>query len=321
MISSYSNGSAARQSCAALFACVLGAAGCAETTAPDPAPDVRAWVVGEAARSLDSDGRFVFPRAVIPLDSVIDEAQARALALAYVRTFAHVSSFARPLELQHEGSIDFERLYAAQRVEYAESVYEPLPDTVSASTRRAFGPAFLVRLLVGLVPTVNVAVSVYQTDIQIRDGKVVMTPGSAGGTFEALGSERTYGYSQPIGPEQATLAVGKATGAKIALVPSLWLPTWDYAPAFAKWRLTLDRTVSFRGVQSGHVYSTRIVYVGLRSISGVPGGNPDAMFVPLDTQPQMDSIGGNPPVILHVRGGSPVLFEEVAVSVVSRARS
>lgn len=321
MISSYSNGSAATQSCAALFACVLGAAGCAETTAPDPAPDVRAWVVGEAARSLDSDGRFVFPRAVIPLDSVIDEAHARALALAYVRTFAHVSSFARPLELQHEGSIDFERLHAAQRVEYAESVYEPLPDTVSGSKRRAFGPAFIVRLLVGTVPTVNVAVSVYQTDNQIRDGKVVMTPGSAGGTFEALGSERTYGYSQPIGPEQATLAVAKATGAKIELVPSLWLPTWDYASAFAKWRLTLDRTVSFRGVESGRVYNARTVYVGFsRLIQGIPG-DPDAMFVPLDIQPQAQNTYSSPPLILHVRAGSSVLFEEVTVSVVSRDKS
>lgn len=317
MINSRRNWRAARLACAAFVACALGSGGCAETTAPDSAPDVRAWVVGEAARSLGPDGRFVFPEAVIQTPyPVINESRARELALAYVRTFASLSTFWRPLELQHEGSIDVERLQPAPRVEYAESVYEPLPDSYSDAIRRAFGPAFLVRLLVGSVPTVHVTVSVYATEIQIRDGKVI-TGGSAGGTFEALGTPRTYGYSKPISPELATVVIGEATGLRIELIPSLSLPSWEYSAAFAKWKLTLERTASFRGVESGRVYNTRTVYVGVKHIEGVPGGNPAAVFVPLDTQPQVDTVGGNPPWYLRVRAASPVLFEEVSASFVS----
>src|SRR5207302_2483081 len=85
-------------------------------------PDVRQWVTGAVAQSLDAAGHFILPVAVLTGPyAAIQSDRANALAVAYVRSFASNPGFVASLETQHGGPLSLERVTAQPRVEFAES--------------------------------------------------------------------------------------------------------------------------------------------------------------------------------------------------------
>lgn len=288
--------------------------GCRDPVGPAGPPDVTRWVVGEAAEHLDRNGRFVFPPAhVVTPHPTIDEARARELALAYVRTFSSLSDFWQPLEAQHQGPIDASRLEVVSRVEFADTPYSVLPDTFPGWLIRTLSPIFLVRLTSRSVPVIVVSVSLHATEIAIRDRRVVF-PSQSGGEFHVSGMSSHPGYSSPVGPERATEFVAVTTGAKIRALPLLVRPDRRYSMTFARWRLLLDREIEFTDVSTGTPRRSSEVYVGMEPLTGVPGGNPTALFLPTTSQPAMDSIRSDATWYFSVRPDIPTAFDRVQIT-------
>lgn len=124
---------------AVCFAVAL-VAGCEVDRSPVEAshtkPDIRAYVTGEAAKSLDEKGQFPLATAEAPDQiPIISRDRAGELALAYVRTFA--PHFQRKWEQEHKGPIHIGLLRVDPRIFYAQSAYEPVPDGYHRFHRRS----------------------------------------------------------------------------------------------------------------------------------------------------------------------------------------
>lgn len=291
-------------------ACALLSA-CDSATGPPALPDVRRWVTGAALAALDENGHYVFPPASTPTPyPVVDEAAARDLAPAYLNTFAHLPDFWGPLELQHGAPIAVSQLGAASRVEYAETPYSTVPDSIPSWLRRSRGSAFLVRMTESGLPAVAVTVSRHAVELTIVNGRVRFPP-EAGGEFDVYGMRTSPGFSAPIGPERATQVAAELTGARIAEIPVLLLPSWRFHFTFARWKLVLDRDITVIERQTGTARQTRVLYVGMQPVSGVPGGNPSALFIAAAQQPSADTLPG---YIFAIRADIPVVFDEVTVA-------
>jgi hypothetical protein len=277
-------------------------------------PNVSACVTPQLRTLLDAQGVFVLEDSMIgPADSVVSESEGRELAFAYLRTFAHDRSFWQPLELQHGGRIAITSMEATTRVELAHSPYDTVPPEASPSLRRSLAPSRVVRLLAHGVPAAMVSVSTRAHELRIQDGMVIFS-NMAGGEFQAFGMRPDAGFSAPIGPERAARAAANATGALVAGVPALLKPDRRFAMTFARWRVALDRPVSFREVVSGQIRTSSDVYVGMLPVTGVPGGVPEALYLPALAQPETDTVSVNPAVIVAIRAGVPVRFEVVEPS-------
>ena len=197
----------------------------------------------DVAQKLTAGG--MFPLAGPETSDELSEAQARAIARAWVREGL---PFVQPrLETRRGSAINAPRLRDCSRIYYGESPYETLADTTDGgATRRTYGPWWLVPLCAGDEQQVLLGIAAYATDIRVEDGSIRRS--TAGGGFVWRGI--AVGADLPISPEAAANAVAQLTGSKIASVPRLILPSFrDGSPAAARWLVTLSPapTVSVKG--------------------------------------------------------------------------
>jgi hypothetical protein len=284
----------------------------------DERPDVRQFVTGAAAKSLDNEGVFQLPAPVAP-DTVpiISAERATDLAVSFVLSFGPATE--KFWEEDRGGRVDFRTLKPDPRVFYASTPYELFPAGYHPSGRRAFGPFYLVQMVFGSEPLVTVAVSAYNMDVLIDNEGKLNRPVLSGSDFLSQGVSRdtTKGYLPPLTPEQAAIRVGRLTGARVSDVPEFVLPGFPLSPLHAAWKLILDRKVRVRTVRGSRTAEVRELYLG--------GARSRTLLIPALEQPsewvtmasRITPEGerrGAETVRLLIQADHPTVFEEVVVN-------
>ena len=265
----------------------------------------------DVAKQLTARG--LFPLAGPDASDELSEAQARAIARAWIRNGL---PFLQPrLETRRGSAINAPRLRDCPRIYYGESPYEPLADTTDAGVaRRTHGPWWLVPLCADEEPQVLLSIAAYATDIRVEDGSLRLPQGS-GGSF--TWREIAVGAELPISPEAAANAVARSTGSKIASVPRLILPTFrEGSPAAARWLISLSPapTVSVKGQSPSRPRDVFMGPVGpgrleIATLQRATSHQPDDYRVEVWSAAKraLDHI-----VMLKRKPGLPVRFEPVA---------
>lgn len=302
---------------------------------PEP-PDVRAWVAGEAAASLDERGRFRFPSARPKIDgSTISEADAARLATAWMRSFGSYGDFPRDFhgerlssyERDHGDLIDFRALRVGPRVYLAESPYEPVPGTWPEHVLEVLEPTYLVPLHSAAgFQTLVMAVPVRDMGYRVTDDDQVRAGPSGALRFSTTAVPAGAEYDVPLSPECAVRVVGEATGRRVVRAPELVQGGRPSHPVLSRWRLTLDAPVSLRSDSTRRVDTTRVIYVRSEWRQRVrPSGIDPAWYRALANQPGADTLEswtyvGEPRPdaprrrqlhVARIRAGYPVRFERV----------
>lgn len=246
-----------------------------------PRGDASEFVVGAAAEALDQDGRFRLSPPERTRPDEISQDRAVAIAAAWVRTFGPIK---RPtLEVQHGSPINLAALRPCERVLYAESAFESLPQDYDPLYHRQYGPWWLVGLCDGSRPVLTVAVSAYASHIEL-DGSQLRLPKIRGMDvyLSAVGAD--WDGPVPDSPERAVRRIAEQTGTRISEVPVLVAPDPALArPQAATWRLRTERPVRARGREA----TLLEVFVG--ASNGVAIGPirqpPAEVVIPADSQP------------------------------------
>jgi hypothetical protein len=231
------------------------------TTPSARAPEIRAYVTGDAAQTLAAGGRFVLAPPPPEIEGpLITPEQAGEFAVAFARKWGRF--YAEDWSKERGSPVDPASLSADPRIFYAETSFGRVPDGFHPAFRRAYGPWYLVTLVQGGKPALLVAVSAYNTDLKIDAHGLLVHPMHSGNDFHAVGIAARTGTPgvRPITPEQAVEAVGRRTGARTQRTPDLHLLGKGQHPANAVWKLNLDQPVRVR--VAGTERQVRTVFVG-----------------------------------------------------------
>ena len=228
----------------AALACAPGVLACSDVgrdvTSPMrgiASPINRAILTAAAAASVNERGQFILSGPSEDGVSMLSEAQARSLAVAWAKEFG---SFHRTrLERVHCAPIDMALLEPCPRAFLARSPYEPLGRDIPNYTRHLFGPYWLIAMCASGVPQVGLAVAAYATDVTIEGGRIRF-PAWHGNEFVSRGIKR--GEEMLLTPERAATLVADKSNRRVATVPELILPENKGIPQLARWRVTLEVT-------------------------------------------------------------------------------
>lgn len=272
----------------------------AEPLHPD---DIRTFVTSELAASLTPDGHFTLQGPLPDPYPQIAPERAAEIAIAHARTFG---PFHRSyLENGHGRRIDFDALQVGSPVYYARSPYIPPPAGLHPGIHNRTGPYYLVYLVSpDGTPVLSVGVAAY-TQAWIDEEGFLQYPPSHGSDVLPQGVRTGRGFVMPVSPEQAVRLVGLATGARTVSAPEFVLPSSEYAPHYARWKIDLDRPVTARSRDGQRVITTREVYVGLWG----------EFFIPAADQPEgRPLLRDNQFGLLARRPEWPVSFQPVTLS-------
>lgn len=222
--------------------------------------DVTPYITESALSSLGPNGQFAIEPAAREPFSQISPEVARTQAVAAVRAFG--PALRGHLESGYGGPIDLGSLRVS-RVYYANSAYEQtIPTDVVLPVRKYMGPYYMVVLSQNDQPAISVAVSAYNTNIQVNsNGELKYLTVDQGHDFRLKGIPRGAD-ALPVSPERAVQLVAAAAGVRVAGAPRLQLATPRQIPQAAWWRIQLERSVSVRDPQSGLSRSVAEVVVG-----------------------------------------------------------
>ena len=234
--------------------------------------------VGEARLNIDENGRFALLNENAPDERTAGEAV--ALANEYSKSLlGHIQTW---LERTRGAPISGTKLVACGRPLYAESVFEPVPESEPAGVRNGFGAYWLVTLCAGPEPQVSLAVSALRAGAMLRNGKIFFGD-DAGGEFFAYGIPQGHRGEFPLSPEVAAAIAAERTGARVSSTPRLILPMHeDGLPQNAKWSMGLDRPARLR-LYGGADVQTNLVAVG--ADLSERGTEKLVTFVPSSTNP------------------------------------
>jgi hypothetical protein len=278
-------------------------------------PDVRAYVVGDAAANLDGTGHFVISpdaSATIEPVPVISASRARDFAAAYVKTFG---VFLNPTWDGDRGAhINIGALAVASRVFPAETAYGPLPDVgCHPAYRHLFGSFYMMTLGIGGTQELRMAVSVQITDYGIDSSGALIDPPLSGQEFLADGIPVDNSNAVLLSPEQAVAIAARRTGAKVRDVPRMTLQGSDHSPNVALWRIALDGPVSLQRTDGSSV-STSTVYVGASvtpTLFVAAATQPTSVTMQCLTVDAANQTSGFKTITVAVLGGQPTRFERV----------
>lgn len=258
--------------------------------------DVRPYVTPAIAQQLDENGHFVLAAPAFSANGrpVIGDTRAVELAVAFVRQFGRGM---RPaFEKAHGGAIDLASLRPTGVI-YGESPFAPLPESSAPPAHKFFGPYYLVEMSSDDLKVLSVAVSAYNQDIGLSEGRLVL-PALFGNDFFTNGISRDLPLGVPTSAEIAVKHVAIQAGAFVDAIPDFQLPSPLFVPQFGRWRITLDRPVSAQAIGTDRTASSRVLYVDFRG----------ALFVPKPDQPPTMAAGG---FAVTLRENTPVDFEQV----------
>jgi hypothetical protein len=225
-------------------------------------PDIRNYVVQEAAAALGSDGRFRIPPDInqTPESSQpLSAARASELAAAFVRSYG--LAFLHFWEQDRGGSIELALLEVDPRVYPIQSPFGAVPPAgCHPAFTRLFGSYYQLTLDEGERSEVLMAVSAQLDDYGVDSQGNLTEPSLTGMDFLHEGIPLDGATFSPLSPEQAVAAAARATRARIRSVPVLVRRDPSYSPTVALWRLSLDREVNI-ALQDGSKGQTSVIYV------------------------------------------------------------
>lgn len=280
------------------------------TAAPEREANLRQYVAGQAAATLNSQGRFSLAAPTAPDDRpIITPERAGALALAYIKTYG--SNLRGAWEKERGGPVNPATLQVDPQILYAGTPYGRFPDGFHPAFHRAYGPFYLVRMTAGADPVLLVAVSAYSTEVEINQRGILHRPVRRGNEFVSRGLPVDTASFRPISPEEAVESVGRLTGARVTRTPELIRVGLPYSPISAVWKLTLDREVRVKATGAGRVSSVREVFVGPERQSRLmipQGGTTVERTTAVEVTPLGDRFST---VEIPVRNGESISFQEV----------
>jgi hypothetical protein len=261
-----------------LWILAIALVACEDTTGPDPdpVPDVRALVAGEALAALNSEGHFELPVPQHDGPPIIQPHQAVLIADAHLRRliqrspnnvfclsgFACQSTKSLIQDAQCD-EVDWNNLsIRADRWFYGEPPHLPVPDTLPIYVLNHVGPRYHIPVMERNKWIATISVAAHATNVTVSSsGKLVYTSLVNGNELEVfpVGCESPAGI--PPAPEQAVLYAARETGRKISRVPQLIHPVTSVAAGGGRWRIELDESISVRAVADGSVHRTKVVYV------------------------------------------------------------
>ena len=246
----------------------LPAAAQSPSTAPSPARLRPEWLAGEAARSVTSDGRWIFPPP--PYETLSPE---RVRAVLVGQRTPHTT----PVP-SDPPALPCGPLY------YVKSVYEPFPRTADSVAQIGFGPHYVVPECSGdgsVVRVMELADAIDRVWGHEADGKAIVGPDAEWRRPSQFAED-----GLPVTPERATAFVVGLTHARVDRVPDAlaYLAGPEYVqntPTCMRWHLHLDRSVKLRTASGAHRV-TRDVWVN-RALPCYRG--PITLYVPIEPQP------------------------------------
>jgi hypothetical protein len=267
------------------------------TSGPIRGEDLLPYLSGEAARAIQQYGEF----PAIRTDAWREEIQstiATEIATTWIQRF--LGQIVSALEKDRGAPIDIARLRPCSRQFYAQSAYEPLPSAPEAVQRIA-GPHWVVPFCVGAEQQVSASVSVYAESVDD-------TSYAAGANVFVVGVAPNK--SAPLRPGDAALEVATRTGRLVARIPELVAIEYGMTPQFALWRVTLDRPVGVRRLQSLSAWDASEVYLAISESwsSILLAKDPADVAQPVDTVP-----GVVPPILITRRAEIPAPLSPITV--------
>ena len=216
------------------------------------AKQVISSVTPELAAQLDANGKFAFAAPSGGEVQWITADRARELAVGYWTGYGE--GLRRNLSPKRDGGVA-ENLAPCRRVFFAESAYEDFPLDLTRTSRRSYGPSWIVSLCRGNEQQVVIAVSVLSTDLTIDELGIVR--GVQSGDFQA--DAVPVGTTFPLEPELGAVRIAEETGARVSAMPR-YVRQAKRSNAFSGiWRYPLESTVRLRGVLSGRNIDTDLV--------------------------------------------------------------
>jgi hypothetical protein len=304
----------------ALLVALALAAACGDSGITDggAVEDVRSYVMGNAAASLDGEGLFVFPAPVSPSAlQILSPQRARELAEAHVRTDG--AYYKADWEKGRGAPIDLASLRADPRVLYVPTPFGPMPEGYHRSYTRELGPHYLVRMMSGRELVLYISVAAYATEVGINAaGQTERPPIGRGGEFFVHPIAPDTSLYRMFTPEQAVILAGRMTGVRVTEVPTLVQQRDPYSPTISLWRLTLERPVRVRASQSARQLEVSEVYIGPEKAYRLQIPDPtqptsDTIFA-LRARPDGSLINSDPDrLLIPILGGAPTHFEPVTV--------
>jgi hypothetical protein len=210
------------------------------------AKQVISSVTPELAAQLDANGKFVFAAPSGGEVPWITADRARELAVGYWTGYGE--GLRRNLGVA-------ENLVPCRRVFFAESAYEEFPPDLTRTSRRSYGPSWIVSLCRGNEQQVAIAVSVLSADLTVDELGIVR--GVQSGDFQA--DAVPVGTTFPLEPELGAVQIAEATGARVSATPRYVRQAKRSNSFSGIWRYPLESTVRLRGVFSGRDIDTDLV--------------------------------------------------------------
>lgn len=219
-----------------------------------------ALVTGDAARALGPDGRFdLHPDLSADPYPQISAATAREIAARFMKIFGPYQQDLYAIE--HGASVRVADLTVCGRAFYAESAYAPLPPDVSVQYRKLFGPYWIITFCQAGDPAVSIALSAYDTDVQLApDGDLNVSAESGYGVFQLGISADQDGA--PISPERAVQFAALGSHHRVAGVPHLIMRAGG--PTYAQvaiWRFDMEVPITVKGRISGQTVTSTAMAV------------------------------------------------------------
>ncbi len=265
--------------------------GSREPSRPPGDGSIADYVVGPAAEGLDDNGRFRRLYPVATAEGEISPSEAIRQAEAWVTQFAPWHS--RRLQEKHGRQFKVEELRSCGDPVYAHSSFRALDPGIDVVYRRPWSSWWIVALCDGAVPRVSLAVSAFNTDVQVIDGKLQF-PQFSGNEFRSMGIPPGWGAAVSLSPEQAVRMAATLTGRRIDRIPVLIAPSprsGSGTPHYARWRIHLETPANVTRRRGGRQEQTSTVFLGLepagsRSIDAVLEKE---VMIPADSQPSSES--------------------------------
>lgn len=312
----------------------VGLVSCHRASPPPEPPDVRPWVAGEAAHSVDEAGHFQLPPPA-PHGStpMLSPEEAIRITTAWVHHREGYREMPKDfhgerlsdMEKEHGDIIEFQSLQAGP-VYYPQIPYEPLPDTLPEHVRRAYGPHYVVPFYSRRGLQVMLT-SVFAEDTALwvdEQGRVRKGQTGGGLPFSQHAISAGAEYPVPLTPECAVRLVAEATGRKVVRRPELVHPGGRWAPTVVYWKLMLDQPLMVRGDSTQQFESLRVLYVDVEPKRGIQPAPLQLIWRrALPEQPRTDTIAHldrisrrqKPPRVrtteLKIRPGYAIRFETV----------
>jgi hypothetical protein len=276
---------------------VAGAAAMGLARRGRTAARVPRWsVTGRAAAALGDSGIFASPLLPLGVQPVLAHADAESAAVAMAYWFAPSYQVAGVPYYQEHPT---ERRHICGRSYYVRPVMV-IPDSVNVTSTGSdvvnlWGATWVMPVCddAGRART-TVLLADEPTRLHVIQGgepgdvpELVHPPGNMGRISGAdAGRFRDWEQGISLTPETAVIfATTQLAGARVAEIPDAFMVAMSVGRprsrertpgaflqghACARWRLVLDRSVRLRSVPSGHVASSRVVYVvrGERGCSG-----------------------------------------------------